>query len=1247
MKTTPTDPIVETKINGVWTDITADVRLSSAASGGGISIARGRSNEAPKVEPTSIGFTLNNGVSKVAGTLGQSGVYSAENVVGPYYGLLGRNQPVRVGIQRRRDDFNHVEVDGMGWLPQVTLTDGTLESLERWRLTGTAANFDITGGQATIAGSVGNKIATFGDFSDADVLIKFKTSVRDSEIGLMLRKNDPFLTPPAGFDAFANSGGGGWAANGTSTSAWDTTTFHEGIGSIKMAVAGSPVSPVVSQVAPGYSVTPGDTHRFRAWYRSSILGSARITFSYYDINSVFIIAYTQDTAAVPANTWTRVEVTPAGTAPPEAAFVRVGVGMTGSPANGTFVWADEAELFSYGNQYWYSLYITPGGTDQIRIGKVAPGVVRSRVTNLATNLVAGSFYWMRGQVNAGYIRGKIWLDGTTEPDSWNIVYYDDVTVSETPMPLSGGVGLISNGGTSLYTVESIEVNQWRGHAEIAELPNRWDISRRDRWVPITAKGILRRLGQGRKSLRSAMTLHLQSYASLSYGWWPVETDTGDSAGNMITNGTPGVLNTISFAAPDLTGNAALPGVEGFATLTADTSSMSFQIQNHANTTGAETVLFAFRIPNVLGSEHIVATMLSTGTVRNWQIRLSNVGGLRVLGFDRTSVILVDQTFASYGISDLPQGCWIIGTMLVKTNGVGVDWTFNYHRPGSASFWTNNGNLATAQIGIFNSIFFRGSSQATAAGNVSIAQVMHYAGDLPFVSSAFERASSAYSGERADVRFTRLCINAGINGTTLTSANIVPQLMGFQLPNKVLDLLQECAETDDGIISEDRDDFALLFIASAVLFNRIPYPMDVDLGHLSLPLEPNSDDQGTRNDVTATRNSGGFYRATALTGPLNVNDPELDPLGVGVYDSAPSYSAATDAQMKTTAWWEVSKGTQPQSRYPSMHADLSSTLYRETRREASRVLALDAGHAILLKNPEVTFDTQTQQVQAYTETLDQYTHDLVFTAIPSPVFTVGVVNYTTRVDSVTNQVQASFIAGTDTRLKSTKNAAGGLAFVSLAQSAISFPFDIMVHGVRLRVTSVGDNLTTDGGFAAGTTTAWLATSANVTLLPSLYDPKLGPRCMQVKAVAAGTDGIVQAAANNSTTIAATDYLACGWVKTEIAATALRITADFYQADGTTFISTPAPTTITTVAGAWTFYSAVITSPALGVRARIKVTNVFGAAGSMWVDDLKLIPTSTYLSDPQTLVVEQAPINGASKTIPAGKIIRLADPWKVGR
>jgi len=83
----PDEPLpvgIELQIDGVWTDITEHVYLRDR-----ITITRGRGDEADQVEPASCKLTLNN----------RDGRYSPKNPRSPYYGLIGRNTPIRVYVE--------------------------------------------------------------------------------------------------------------------------------------------------------------------------------------------------------------------------------------------------------------------------------------------------------------------------------------------------------------------------------------------------------------------------------------------------------------------------------------------------------------------------------------------------------------------------------------------------------------------------------------------------------------------------------------------------------------------------------------------------------------------------------------------------------------------------------------------------------------------------------------------------------------------------------------------------------------------------------------------------------------------------------------------------------------------------------------------------------------------------------------------------------------------------------------------
>lgn len=75
---------VELQLAGVWTDITSKVRLAE-----GITINRGRADEAARVDPSQCTLVLDN----------RDGRFSWRKPDGPYYGIIGRNTPLRVSVR--------------------------------------------------------------------------------------------------------------------------------------------------------------------------------------------------------------------------------------------------------------------------------------------------------------------------------------------------------------------------------------------------------------------------------------------------------------------------------------------------------------------------------------------------------------------------------------------------------------------------------------------------------------------------------------------------------------------------------------------------------------------------------------------------------------------------------------------------------------------------------------------------------------------------------------------------------------------------------------------------------------------------------------------------------------------------------------------------------------------------------------------------------------------------------------------
>lgn len=1252
--TTPVNPIVELLVDGEWRDITPDCRQGNADSGGGFEIARGIPNEGNFAEPTQFNFTLNNGVSRAPDTLGEVAVYSPKNPLGPYFGKLGRNQRVRIGYDRRYDSMDRVPDITGGWgdIPDHTHADGsTVIEGEAWVTHGLPGAFSTLTGAARIQGAAGVTRMALLDkpYRDVDVAARFSVTDATSEVGIILRANatDPIERPAA---VGANTVDG-WTASTGSAIANDASITRGGnSSSIRLTVTASPTVASITNVISAATMWPcvrgaNDSYQAHGWVRSSVTTNVRCTISWYkEDGSSFISSSAGADVLVTANTWTAIEcVVP--TPPQDAYHARLvfqfpsGSGV----ATGWQLWLSDPEVTNTTSTRFYSVSLVPGTPDILRIQKKAEDATWTSDLTSPVQITDGVDYWIRAQATGQRVRAKAWVDGQPEP-GWAIRHFDDRTLEQKAVGRTGQVGLFVRGGTALASFGEVQIDQWRAHTEISKLPPKFDLSRQDHWVPIQSRGILRRLNQGRKSLRSPLTLHLEAYAPQSRGWWPMENDEGDSAGNYAPVGQNATIRNLTFGQPDAAGLASLPGASGIATLSEDDSFFNASIAPHTNTNGRQTLLWFMRLPSLPASTIQIATIYSTGYARTWKVNLTNTGMIEIRAITREGVpISSNSTVMWNGNPDFPTGCWVGGTLYLLQDGGSTDWAFNHHRPGSNDFWTVTGTHP-GSVGTFTGIRFNSSAVHTAAGNLQITQVMHYAGDLPFVDYDFREAAMAYDGEGAALRALRLAANARVLLTT-TGLSTVSVPMGTQGPSKLMELLEEAGEADDGFVIEERDEFGLTFVTRNSRWNRESLTLDIDAGHLSAPLEADSDDQQVRNDVTISRPGGSSRRAIKTAGALNINEPEDDPDGVGTYDEQKPINVGTDDLCGSHAEWRVSRGTQDDPRYPSLHANMMATAYRADPRLAADLMATDVGDALVVVNTEADYAPRRQDVQSYTETIrDLYEMDLTFTSVPGGTREVGVVGYSTRIGTQSIVTAADFVAGTDTELLVTS--ADGRKFVTLEAQDHHWPFEVEVAGVRLNATMTGVVLNTNTGFESGTS-GWDAVGG-ATIAADRFNPKEGVFCLRATATGAGVFGVAAANTNAAAVTVGQQYRISGWVKSEETQSA-EIAMDWYSSTPT-FLSASIGQTKTASSYVWTWFTGVVTAPASAATGRIRVSSTFAGATRIWFDSLRVTAVSSEAGDPQTLVVDQEPTNSnfgvSGKNIPAGSPVTVVGAMHVG-
>lgn len=1224
MSVTPVTPVVEMLIGGTWTDITQDVRLNSAHSGGGIKIKRGIPNEGTVAEPTQVDFVLNNA----------GGKYSPKNELSVNYGKLGRNTPVRFGLLRRSDDFSHAETDTWGYLPSWTDSLNVVQRGDKWRCSGTSASFDIASGSGTIQSASGYSMATFGLFGDCEILVRFKVSDRTSEFGIIARLDDPAVD-----EWDFESGIGSWTVSGGTLVA-STAQFHLGTRSGLLTVAGSPATATASGKA--VAVTPGRSYRARQWGRCSLTRNVGTGIQWLDASQA-VLSTSSSNTAVTANTWTVLGQV--ATAPAGAYYARIISYLDATPANGTLLFIDDTELLENDNFNMFTTYVTPGTTDVVRMGQISPYVTQLNSTaNAPSNIVAGDWWWMKVQWSGIRRRVRYWKDGTTEPTNWLIRNYNNAAATSDHFPRqpkSGMVGVFTKDGTALLSVDSIQVTVWRAHAEIAELPPRWDLSRQDQWVPISARGILRRYGQGRKTLESPAKLYFNSYLATMKAYAPLETFETD--GNYVPNAVPGGslprARNLQSGTPDQSGTNAMPGMAGFAEFTEADSYIQIK-PLPGSTSGAWSYFNFWRVPTIPASTIQLYQVDSSGTARQWRVYLQTDGALRIEAYNSVGASILSQTAIVYPIAgNIPTGSWVAMNLYVFDSGGTVSWALNYHHPGTANFYTTNGTFSGTAGACYGAQHYS-SAAHVAAGNYSLAHAIIYPGDLPFVTSAFARAAYAYIGEECITRWLRLGGNANILCNT-TGFSADSKQMGAQTMSKTIDLMEEAAEVDVSFMMEERDLAALNLRTRESLWNQVPVELDIDKGHLTEPLEPTDDDQNTRNFVTVRRVNGGSASSTAVDGPLNVNAPETDTNGVGVYDEDVTINYYADTQLQSAANFRRSKGTQNVIRYPSMKANLNSECYDDDPALLVELLACDTGDMLRVRNPEVSCEPSLQMIYGYEENIDQFEYDITFTTKPGDLYTVGVVGKTTRLATRWATVNTAFTAGTNTDLLAAFPATKHL-FVQVQDDPDAFPFDVMASGVRLKVTSVGDvknsnpHLRTD-------MVGWFPGTGTMDYVRNLFTGRM-KRPVGRMTNTTGVTNYIGALSYGAVT-AGEVYQGSAFTKVSVDSSECGVDIYWINASNVVIGNIGGSHPAQTAAADWVHTYVRGTAPVGAVTAYvIPYANVANGAQLYFVD-ARITHVGSMSASPQWLRVDQVPVNGAVKVVGSGSAITVADPWRV--
>ncbi|MEU2119995.1 hypothetical protein ABZ567_31160 [Streptomyces sp. NPDC016459] len=602
-----------------------------------------------------------------------------------------------------------------------------------------------------------------------------------------------------------------------------------------------------------------------------------------------------------------------------------------------------------------------------------------------------------------------------------------------------------NAGATGFTDSAGRVWTLRDHATITDRrtrvvhvvpswPSTWHRSGGDVRAPIETAGVLRRLGQGRKAIDSALRRRIITWDP-PVAYWPCEDgSSATQAAAPIKGVRPLAFTKASFASDDtLAGSAMLPAVDAGGTMTG-----SVPIPSGPPDYEWSVHLF-YRVDSAPVSDAEIFAWRTNGSLVRWRV-LMRAGQATLQAFDFENTMLLEATM---GAPPEVFSGWQRITVRVEQPGGGntINWNIGwYNSLGTYSYTSGTSINSAGAVTQIATVF--GAFPGLRVGHVVVLRD----GGVNSTVFPFMGAETGWIGETAVDRLRRLAVEERTNVTLSAWQGNGAQdaeAMGAQRPGVLLDVLQECADSDGGILAEEPNSLGLVYRDRTSL--EIQSPVVIPYAALTTPFSPVEDDLRLRNDVTVERVGGSSARAVQGTGPLSV-------AAVGQYDEAVPLSLATDGRTEQIAAWRLHVGTWDEARYPQVrimlhrHPELIPAV---SRLRVGDYIQITGTPSHMPPGPVALL------VQRISENLRTHTWDVVLTCSPAGPWRVGIYDSATRGKADTSGSQlASGVSSTATSLSVTTTVG-----VRWTVDPAEMPIDITVGGEEMRVTAItGTGLT---------------------------------------------------------------------------------------------------------------------------------------------------------------------------------------------
>lgn len=620
-------------------------------------------------------------------------------------------------------------------------------------------------------------------------------------------------------------------------------------------------------------------------------------------------------------------------------------------------------------------------------------------------------------------------------------------------PLSSYFGQLRKNTPMRVSVDNGAGPVVRAAAYVTGFPPSWDPSEADQVVTLNAVGITDRLARS-KPLRSALYRSMAGVAPGDYvphAYWPMEDESGATrfASGLAGGPTGSLAGGASLASAD-TPVGSLP----LGTYDLNTK-IYLPVPAYTNT-GQWVFQWVVNIPSspAADPQQIAEFRTPGGTVARWTVAVEDespsADAIYVRGYNSSGTeVVTAATSVDHGDLDTSAdfyGHTFMFTVASYQSGSDVAVWFEGIREDGLAMESALASVAGTHAGLGGTIKLTSPINDTVLGHATIYVDPNFS--VIFGSSDADvnaEALDGFVGEMAHERAERLCREEGVPFTTAATTS---QAMGPQGTGRLLDLLRECANADQGLLYEDLN-FGLTYVSSDERYNLDPViTLAYDSGQILPPWDPTDDDQDYYNEVTASRPNGSSY--------LAADEDEI--AAVGQFADQVNPNVATDAQLQHVAGWRLNLGLNDELTWPAVRPNLllGGSLLDDW-------LASDLGqHMHITGHPSpLAPDTIRQIIEGYTETLGAYTYSVSANVSPASPWDVAVWDDDTlaKLDTTGSELHTAVnssatswdVATTSGPLWTTDNAEDG--------------FDWYVGGERVTVTDVAASTITYG--AVGT------------------------------------------------------------------------------------------------------------------------------------------------------------------------------------